>query len=101
MMLHFIYALIVTPFEQDLLKSKGGNWEYINMQDFPIRALYCANSQEFIFFGDNIKTDILHDINQFLIGLNKAGISYQIDKRIINLAKGEDEMCKKTVAQYL
>lgn len=100
-MLHFIYALVVTPFERDLLKNQRGNWNYIYFQDFPTHAFYCIESKEFIFFGDNVKSDTARDINQFCIALSKAGIAYDIDKRIISLSKGEDETSEKTVAQYL
>ena len=99
-MLNFIHALIVTPFEQEILGSDRGNWHKISQQDFAVHALYCANTQEFIYFGDNLKENTLADIRQFLINLRKVGVTYRLDRRIISLANGEDEKCKTTVAQY-
>lgn len=75
-MVHFVYALVLTPFERDLLKNWRGDWNFISSKDFPIHAFCCTDTKEFLFFGDNVKNDTAQDINQFCIALSKAGVTY-------------------------
>ena len=81
-MLTFIYALSVTPFEYNMLGEEVNNLDYLKQQDYPIHALFCAETKKVVCYGDPIK-GITERIDNFLDDLRKCGIEYKIAYRIL------------------
>lgn len=95
-MLTFIYALSVTPFEYNMLGEEVNNFSYLQQQDYPIHALYCAETKKVICYGDPIQ-GITERIDNFLDDLRKCGIHYNIKYRILCSREQTEEQIIKLI----
>lgn len=99
--LHFIHALVITPFEQAILGQNANNWLYIANQDYCVHVLYCVEKDAILFQGTRLVTDTEKQIEYFLNGLTSMHTKVDVKHQIVTLAFGEDEMDNETVAKYL
>lgn len=98
--LSFVHALILTPFEEVILGHNRTNWDYISNQDYCVHALYCKEKKKLLFLGTNLSANTEEHINSFLLTLAQLGELVTVDKKIIVLDFGEDELDEKTVVKH-
>lgn len=98
--LSFIHALVLTPFEEVILGINSKNWEFIAHQDYCVHALYCKEKKKLLFLGTNLTSNTEENINAFLLSLNQLGELAKVDKKIIVLDFGEDELDMETVTKH-
>lgn len=98
--LTFVHALVLTPFEEVILGYNRANWDYISRQDYCVHALYCKEKKKLLFLGTNLKTNTEENINSFLLTLSQLGELGSVEKKIIVLDFGEDELDEKIVAKH-
>ena len=98
MVLHFTYALILTPFEASLFPT---DWDFVIQEDFPIHVLYCQETKQILFHSDNQKTDCDKEVSKIKILLEKIGICAIYQNKVLVLKDGENEYSVKDVMHHL
>ena len=88
MELHLTHALVLTQFESSL---EPRDWSILVEQDYPLHALYCAESRNLLFFSDNQKSDCAEEISKIINSLEKCNIQLIHSQQIIILE--DDENC--------
>ena len=86
--LHLTHALVLTQFESSL---EPREWALLEEQDYPLHALYCAESRNLLFLSDNQKSDCAMEISKIIKTLENCNIQFHLNKQIIIL--GDDENC--------
>lgn len=86
--LHLTHALVLTQFEASLTERE---WSVVSAQDYPIHALYCAESRNLLFLSDNQKSDCTEEISKIIKTLENCNIQFFLCKQIIILR--DDENC--------
>lgn len=99
--MHFIHALVITPFEKAILGQNANNWLYIANQDYCVHALYSVEQKKILFLGTNLITDTESQINHFLEGFISLHPNTEVTSKIVTLAFGEDELNEQIVANHL
>lgn len=82
-MFNFIYALSVTPFEQEMLGARANDFNYVGSQDYPVHLLYCENTRKVIECGNPVQRASNEFIPRFFEALDKMGALYTIKYRIL------------------
>lgn len=95
-MLTFIYALSVTPFEYNMLGEEVNNFDYLKNQDYPIHALFCAETKRVICYGNPVE-GITERIDNFLEDLRKCGIHYMMKYRILCSREQNENSLQKLI----
>ena len=98
MVLHFIYALVLTQFESSLISL---SWDSVIQEDFPIHVLYCQETQEIVYHADTQTADCDRDIQEIKTLLTQIGVQANYEQRIIVLKDGENECCGRDVKNHL
>lgn len=71
--LHLTHALVLTQFEDSLNPRE---WLLLNAQDYPLHALYCAESRNLLFYSDNQKSNCEEEISKIKQVLKLCNIQF-------------------------
>ena len=97
MELHLTHALVLTQFEDSLNPRE---WSVLSAQDYPLHALYCAESRNLLFHSDNQKNDCAMEISKILNLLELCSIRVVYDKQIIIMRENENEYDAEDVKKH-
>lgn len=96
--LHLTHALVLTQFEDSL---NPRDWQVLSAQDYPIHALYCAESRNLLFLSDNQKSDCAEEISKIIKTLENCSIQLHHEKQIIVLEESENCYEAQDVLRHL
>ena len=71
--LHLTHALVLTQFEDSLNPRE---WSVLSAQDYPLHALYCAESRNLLFYSDNQKSNCEEEISKIEQTLKLCSIQF-------------------------